>query len=356
MKFPHLNVTTLTNRLCELRCVAPIVFSLLTLLATSAFAQTDRLYPSDGNVVIGKVKSVSKGGVVLTVKGKDQNFAAGEIERILFQGDPTELSEGREFVMDGQYERALTELKKLDIGALPRSEMKAEAQYYITKSQGEMALGGQGDLNTATKTAMAFVTKNSDSWHFYETAKLLGDLAKAMGNFDQALRFYSSLRSAPSMDMKVESVYLIGLVKLAKDDLAGAKTDLAKVSGLKASTPGMKRLQTLAKAALAVITAKEGNGEEAIKMVNGLIATLNPTDTETAAQIYNAQGASYQAIGDDEGALLAYLHTQLMYSIDAQSHVEALKQLIELWGKVGKPDRAAQSRAELQQRYPGLSG
>ena len=88
-------------------------------------------------------------------------------------------------------------------------------------------------------------------------------------------------------------------------------------------------------------------------MVDGLIAELNPGDIEMSARIYNAQGASYEAAGDAEGAVLAYLHTHLMFSAVPDAHAEALKRLVELWPKIGKPERAAEARQELQQRYPG---
>lgn len=324
--------------------------------ATNASAQTDRLYPNEGDVVIGKIKSIAKEGVVITVGGKDQTFASGDILRVLFQNDPAELTRAREFVLEGQYDQALAELKQLDIAGISRDDIKADAMFYLMYSQGQMALAGQSDLAAASSSALAFVQQNSQSYHFYETTRLLGDLAKALGNYEKAAQFYSFMRGAPTTDMKVESVYQGGMVKLAAGDLAGAKTELAKVAGLNATTSEMKRLQILSKAGIAVVTAKEGQGKEAVDMVNELIKTLNFADTTTAASIYNALGASYTAAGNDEDALLAYLRTQLMYSMNPPTHVEALKQLTELWTKMGKPDRAAQARAELQERYPGLSG
>jgi hypothetical protein len=60
-----------------------------------------------------------------------------------------------------------------------------------------------------------------------------------------------------------------------------------------------------------------------------------------------------EALNDREGAVLAYLHTHLMFSGQADAHAEALLRLVELWPQVGHPERAAQARQELQQRYPG---
>jgi TolA-binding protein len=337
----------------SIRCSAVL---LGLLIASPVMAQTDRLYPEGGEVVLGKIKSISKNGIVMTVSGKDQTFNAGTIEKVLFQGDPNELTQGREFALDNQFDQAIAELKAVDADKLNRDPQKADFAYYVMYCQAQQALSGNGDLRAAASAALGFIQKNTDSWHFYDTAKLLGDLAVKLGSYDQASKYYGSLRSAPSTETKIESLYLNALVKLAQDKDSDAASDLKKIIGLGVQSPEGARLQTLAKAALAIATAKQGNGKEALEMVNELIAKLNPADTETAAEIYNAQGASYAAMGDTEGALLAYLHTQLMFSTHPGPHSEALKQLADLWTKVGKPDRAAEARSELQQRYPGLSG
>ena len=100
--------------------------------------------------------------------------------------------------------------------------------------------------------------------------------------------------------------------------------------------------------------AQSKKGKESLEITNQLIADLNPTDVEMAARIYNAQGAGYEASGDTEGAILAYLHTHLMFSLQPDAHAQALQRLAELWPQVGKPERAAEARQELQQRYPGF--
>ncbi|MEM6366274.1 MAG: hypothetical protein AAF745_17735, partial [Planctomycetota bacterium] len=176
------------------------------------------------------------------------------------------------------------------------------------------------------------------------------------GNADQALKYYGSLRSAPSPEMKIQSVYETSMVQLSKGDIETAQKQLQQIVGLKVTSAESVRLKNLAKAGLAVALARGDKQGESNQLINEMIETLNPADTVVAARIYNAQGAAMEAAGDDEGAILAYLHTHLMFSSDAESHVLALRRLADLWTRVGKPDRAAQARGELQQRYPGLSG
>ncbi len=70
-------------------------------------------------------------------------------------------------------------------------------------------------------------------------------------------------------------------------------------------------------------------------MVKGLIAELNPTDIEMSARIYNAQGASYEAVGDHDGAILAYLHTHLMFSAQPDAQARSNGCVVNLHAGVG---------------------
>lgn len=325
------------------------------LSAPSAQAQLDRLYQKGGDSpVSGTVTESSKGGVKLKTGANTKDYLSGDIRKILFQGDPAELTKGREFALDGQYQQALGQLKGIGVQGLSREVIKADVKFYTVWCEARLALEGRGDKKAAVTAALAFAKDHSESWHFYDVAKLLGDLALALKDYARATTYYSSLRGAPSPETKIESVYLLGIVKLAQGDAAGAQAEFEKVIKLQVATVGAARLQTLAKAGKAVALAKSGKGSEGLKLVDTLIAELNPTDVEMAARIYNAQGASYEATEDREGAILAYLHTHLMFSSQPDAHAEALSRLVELWPQVGKPERANEARQELQERYPGF--
>jgi tetratricopeptide (TPR) repeat protein len=319
-----------------------------------ASAQSDRLFDKQGANVSGTVVESSKDAVQLKKGNSNQSFASTDILKIMFQGDPSSLTKAREFALDEQYDQALVELKNVNAGDIDRDVIKADYAFYTVLAQGELALAGKGDKKAAVANALKFASTYSSSWHIYDTAKLLGDLALALNDHANALKYYSLLARAPSADTKIEAVYLTGWVHLKKGDADTASKEFDKVISLQPQTPTAVRLQTLSKAGKSVALALGGKGAEGLAMVQGLIADLNPTDTELAAQIYNAQGASYEAGGDNEGAIMAYLHTHLMFATQPDAHAEALKRLAELWPQVGKPERAAEARQELQQRYPGF--
>ena len=318
-------------------------------------AQTDTLYPLTGNPVRGTVTNVSRDGVVMKTGQTEQTFFPGQITKIVFQGDPAALTRGREAVMDGQYDQALEELRTIDLNKITRDAIKQDAIFYRIMSEANLALAGQGDKNKAIASAMEFASSNRDSWHFYGTAKLLGDLALALKNYDRAIQYYGSLRSAPSAEAKVEMRYLIGMTHLRKGDLNKAQDEFESVAGVNVASPAVTRLKTLALAGKAVTLARSGKADEGVALATGLIEELDPSDAELAARIYNALGASHVAAGDAEGAVLAYLHTHLLFSSLPDAHAEALSQLMELWGTIGHADRAEEVRQELMQRYPGYA-
>ena len=152
-----------------------------------ASAQTDRLFDKKGDNVSGSVVESSKDAVQLKKGNSTQKFASTDVLKIMFQEDPPGLTKAREFALDGQYDQSLAELKNVNAGAITRDLIKAEYAYFMVLCQGELALAGKGDKKAAVALALQFASKYSSSWHIYDTAKLLGDLALALNDHPNAL-------------------------------------------------------------------------------------------------------------------------------------------------------------------------
>ena len=327
-----------------------------SLLTSPAQGQLDRVYTFGNNTATaGTVTETTKDGLKLKIGSNVRDFKADEIRKVSFQGDPAALTRARELALDGSYDQAIDELKTVTADSLKRDVIKAELAYYRLLSRSKLALAGQGDRQAAVNEALAFASTYRDSFHFFSVAKLLGDLELANRKHDKAIQYYDFLANAPSTESKIESQYLIGMVKLDKGDIEGAQAALARVASVDVNSTAGLRLKTLAKAGQAIALAKSGKGDEGLALADQLISELIETDIEMAARIYNAQGASYEAAGDLEGAILSYLHTHLMFSGQPDAHAQALSRLVELWPKVGRAERAATARQELQQRYPGFA-
>ena len=82
-----------------------------------------------------------------------------------------------------------------------------------------------------------------------------------------------------------------------------------------------------------------------------LIKNEDPKQTELFANAYNILGLCHQQAGEDLQAVLAFLHTDLLFSNQAAAHAEALYYLSQLWPKLDKNDRALEARTTLKSLY-----
>lgn len=333
-----------------------VIAFIASLWSSSASAQLDRIYPTTGSAITGSITDVRRDGVVVKVGSSTQNVRVDQIRKINFEGDPPRLTRGRDLAVDGQLQSALDELKQIDLDSIRRDHIAADAVFYRAANEARLALSGQGDKQAAVKALRGFAQRFPQSWHFYEAAELLGDLAVASGSPEAASRFYASLGGSSVPSIKLRAVYRLAIAELRQGNLQEAIAGLDKVIGANVEAADANRLKTLARAQRALARAQDGDGQQALSEIDQMIAEMNPDDNEVAARIYNARGAAHEALGNDEAALLDYLHTHLLFSNVADAHAEALTHMVRLWPKVGKPERATEARQELQTRYPGWGG
>ncbi len=82
-----------------------------------------------------------------------------------------------------------------------------------------------------------------------------------------------------------------------------------------------------------------------------MIKSENPDNELLFAYLYNALGACYESSQNWQEAAIAYLHTELLFSVDPDAHAEALKKLSEIWPRLDQPDRATRAMTTLKNRY-----
>ena len=87
--------------------------------------------------------------------------------------------------------------------------------------------------------------------------------------------------------------------------------------------------------------------------VKKLIAENDTADTELFGRAYNALGDCLQRSNKPKDALMAYLHVDILFYGDSETHAEALYQLSKLWQVAKNQDRAAVAGNLLKQRYAG---
>jgi tetratricopeptide (TPR) repeat protein len=136
-------------------------------------------------------------------------------------------------------------------------------------------------------------------------------------------------------------------IKDGKADAALAALDAALGGAPKGST--LRRDALLAKA---VALAALKRSDEASKVAQEVIDAANPDDASTQALAYNTLGDCYAEANKPKDALLAYLHTEILYSADKEQHARALAKISQTWRVLKRDDRANEALARLQEQYP----
>ena len=112
-------------------------------------------------------------------------------------------------------------------------------------------------------------------------------------------------------------------------------------------------MKLLAEVGRARCLAETATVDDAIETLEKLIAENDAVDTELFGRAYNALGDCFQIAKKPKDALMAYLHVDILFYGDAETHAESLYHLNKLWQIAKNQDRAAVAGNLLKQRYPG---
>lgn len=344
------------DRTC--RCLAlGVAFLFAAAPPSLGWAQSDdQIYTEGGAPTRGTITAMTPNEVTIETSAGQRRMAVNEIRKIHFAGEPGELRSARDALLRGQLEDALAELNQLNPADAPRSVIGQDIEFYRAYAMGKLALSGGGDKAAAATAMLNFARGNSGSYHFYASAELLGELALALNNYEAAVKYYGALANAPWPEYKMRSAVLVAGAQRAQGDFAAALQKYNEVLTSPLDTAEASRQKLLAEVGKAVCLAKTGKPEEGIQLVEEVIANNDPQQSPVLfGRAYNALGTCYRSLNKTKDALLAYLHVDLMFYSEPETHAEALYNLSELWTEVNRSDRAVQARGLLKERYAGSS-
>ena len=326
--------------------------ALVWVCSASAVGQ-DRLFPVQGAPASGTVTEMTPDKVVIEVRsGNKQEYKVSEIKKITFDDEPAGLDRARELILQDQFDQANDELKKISAASITKPLAKQDFEFYRAYCAAKMALAGTGDKAAAKNSLLQLAGKNNKSFHFYTLAQTLGELALALGKPDEAATYFVPLSKSASLDSKAKGVYWLAEADLRKGNHVEAKKKFEQLSAATASSPEMTRLKNYADVGLAVCLGRGGNSKDALTLLQSMVEKNDSSDHVLFAKIFNAQGASFVALGQTSQAIIAYLHTDLLFFADSELHAEALYYLTVLWPKVNQPQRAQETRQRLTTKYP----
>jgi tetratricopeptide (TPR) repeat protein len=327
------------------------------LLGSGAALADDQIFRRGGAPERGVITKMTKTDVTLSANGIERPIAANEIVRIAYDSEPSEMSGVRRDLLEGNFKSALDSLRKVDATKIDREVVRQEVEWSRAFSLTQLAMREGGDKAVAETALKDFAGKYKDSYRFYNAAELAGDLAASAGKYADAAKYYNAVVSSVTWDdMKLRAGVSLGRALLAQGKTQEALQRFDAVVNDSATTADAQAIKQLAVVGRAAAQAESGSHDEAIKTLadaKGVIATSDPKDARLMSRAYNALGTAYLKAGKPKEALLAYLHTDLLYFAEPDAHAEALYHLGNLWSDVNKADRAVEARNTLKQRYAG---
>lgn len=326
---------------------------MMLILPLMAWGQSDQVFTGKPTPTGGTITETSPNEITMNVQGSDRKIPVIEVKKIMFGDDGPELRRARDSAIAGEFNFALEELKKINPENLKRDLTKADWDYYKAYCEGKLAMGGMGDKAAAVRSLLGFMNTHRTSFHAYEAAELLGDLAVSLESFDNAIKYYGFLGRAPWPDYQMKSALLEGRALLTQEKYPEA---LEKFEGLVSKGSGDAAIQRqilFANLGKAIALAGTGKADEGVKLAQDIIAKNDPQDRVLFGRAYNALGLCQLKANNPKEALLAFLHTDLLFDEEPEIHAEALYHLSRLWADANKADRAVRARGTLTSQYGG---
>jgi tetratricopeptide (TPR) repeat protein len=312
----------------------------------------DVVHRVDGASVRGIIRKTDANQITVDVRGTAQVVPVNEIRQVVYAQEPNQLRRVRDLIENGQLESALDTLTRMENERIRRAEIQQEVEYAKLYCQAKLALATGNDIRSVVPGLITFIKNNGDNYHYYEAVSLLGDLAVGMGRYAVAARYYGELQRASWPELRLEGLLKQADAQLAEGNHTGAADTYQSAVAVEVSSAEANRMKTLAEIGLARCQAEAGQPVEALSRLERIIEDNSPEDVEMFAKAYNAVGAAYRNNNQVQDAILAYLHTDLLFHRAGEAHAESLHYLSQLWESTNHSERARQARGTLQSRYP----
>jgi tetratricopeptide (TPR) repeat protein len=339
-----------TTKLQGNPCTRALVLAFVVSFAAAGASQAFDSIKTTRSTMLGQVVGMSPVAVELEAAGgATKEVPVNEIQTVFFETDPGELKTAKTHVVAGRYADAQAALERIkeDTG---RKENQQDIEFYKALCAAKLAVA-RNEITAAGRMMKAFADNNDKSYHYFEASEIVGDLLVAIRDYTRAAEYYARLERAPWPDYKMRAGVAAGRALLAQGKIDEARNAFERVIANEAEgdlAQSQRLAARLGKAGTMVAAKKPA---DAIKMVEDVLKTANPEDVSLMARAYNVLGSAYRQAGRDKEALLAFLHVDVLYPSQPDSHPEALANLVDLWEQFHKTERANAARKTLEEEY-----
>jgi tetratricopeptide (TPR) repeat protein len=300
-----------------------------------------------GGRVLGQVQSESPTEVVVQLGASTISVPTDQIVSIRYDGQTAtfQLAESRESA--GQLAEAADLFKKAATETAGRPYPLQAALFREARVLGDLALVEPERMKEARDKLNQFLRTYAHSRHLVAARETLARLQIHAGDFAGADATIAELAKFPKAGDRAAVLRTKVLARQGKHNDAIAELDRLITSSQKGSE--RQRAAMLAKAENLAGMKKF---KEAETLVREVIQANPPEDAAAQAPAYNTLGDCLRAANRPKEALIAYLHTDMLYSKDKEEHPRALHEISAMFRLLKQDARADEFAQRLKQEYP----
>lgn len=335
-----------------MRIMLLVIFIGLT-RAGEARAQTDtvQLRPgagqTAGRTIRGTINSESTTEIRIQVGGKAESVKTDEVESVLYGGIPPAYLEAEIREKNGDLTAAIDGFRRASTTAGLRPIVAQQVKFRYAEALANAA--GQEPARTpeAVTALQEYVRSYPNGRNVPAALEILLALVRSgddPARIDSVIADMAKIPGAQGRANLLKADLLVerGLPDEAMKQLSIARTQISKGS----------ELEKMAQSVQIKALVSKKSFSEAENLARDLIAAADPNDFESLAPAYNSLGDCLRAAGKPKDAMIAYLHTEILYDRAQAEHARALASITELWRVLEKPDRAEQALNKLASTYP----
>jgi tetratricopeptide (TPR) repeat protein len=343
---PHRIVASQVSKLA-------VLASMAWAFAGEASAQTDeiRFRPTPGQtagrIVRGTIAAESPREIRIQVGGRTETVPVAEVAEVNYAGTPPNFLEARVREKAGDLKAALENYEKAASATGMKPFVAQAVKFAFASALAQSVADDDAQSEKAVKALQDFVKTYPNGRHTAAAFETLLNLVRSGSDATRVDVILEDLAKIPGEQgrariLKADTQADAGQPDEALKTLDSAASQIPKGSAL-------ERFRESVRIKALVGLKQFGDAE---KSARALIDASDPNDFEALAPAYNALGDCLRAAGKPKDALIAYLHTDILFESVASEHARSLAAIVELWRVLEKPDRAEQTLTKLTSTYP----
>lgn len=326
---------------------AALLFPALSLADEVSLIPGATIKQAIGGKVRGQVITESTSEVVVQLGGATIRVPVEQITSVKYDGQPASINLGEIREAAGQLSEAAEFYRKAAADAANKPLIVEMVQFREAEVTADLAILDPKYLDDAVAKLQKFLQAHPTGRHVGAARAVLAQLYVHKKDFTSAEREIVALGKLPGAADRAAVLKTSLLNKQGKYDEAVAELDR-----LIAKFPKNSIDQRSAQLAKAQSLAGLKKFDQAETLVKELILANPPDNAMVQAPAYNTLGDCLREANRPKDALIAYLHTDLLYAKNKEEHPRALYQISQLFRRLKQDGRADEIVQRLKHDYP----